>query len=313
MFLAPQSKYNVVLKQFDELQPGKAFYFLDEEDPGHLNLTMLAKRGNQFTWSYEEQGPERWTVLLHKNKTDDSPTIGEIAAEDIRKAEVLRKWEFDYCCGGKMTLQQACYEKGLDIIQVQKELEKALEQRPISRGHDFDKWELDFLADYIYNEHHKYFYNEDPVISSLMDKVVNQHVAKQPYLKDVAAWYIQLQIELVAHFLKEEEIIFPHIRGLVMSKKNNIPIKENGITNISGPLQMMEAEHEAAGEIIHQINSLTSNYTPPPDACSSFKLLYSKLEALEDDLHQHIHLENNILFPKAEKLETVIKQAGGYT
>jgi len=306
--LEPRLKHPSVFKQFDSLQSGQAFYILNDHDPKPLYYQMIAERGNVFTWTYEQNGPQWWKVLIQKNAAE-GPTLGELAASDIRKAEVFKKYGLDFCCGGKKSLKQACEEKNININQVEQELQQASQQKPISKGFDYNRWELDFLTDYIYNEHHKYFYEEDPVIADLMDKVVNHHVDAHPFLKNVSAWYIQLQTELNAHFLKEEEIVFPHIKELVQAKKTNSPVKENGIDDINGPLQMMEAEHEAAGEILEQINGITNNYTVPTDGCNSFKLLYHKLKALEEDLHQHIHLENNILFPKAAKLEKELKQA----
>ena len=305
--LEPTLKHPAVFKQFDELPAGGAFYIFNDHDPKPLYYQMIAERGNIFTWSYEQKGPQTWKVLIQKNAIE-GPTLGELAAADIRKAEVFKKYGLDFCCGGKKSLRQACEDKSLNITQVEQELQEALQQKPVSKGLDFNRWELDFLADYIYNEHHKYFYDEDPVIADLLDKVVAQHVDKHPFLKNVSAWYIRLQNELNAHFLKEEKIIFPHIKDLVLAKKTNTQPKEDGINDISGPLQMMEAEHEVAGEILEQINGITNYYTPPADACNSFNLLYQKLKALEEDLHQHIHLENNILFPKAAKLEKELKQ-----
>lgn len=198
--------------------------------------------------------------------------------------------------------------KNLNVSQLEKELHEASQQKTTLKGFDFNRWELDFLVDYIYNEHHKYCYEEGPVIADLMEKVVSHHGSAHHYLKNIAAWYATLQNELNTHFLKEEKILFPHIKQLVEAKKANTPLHKDGIQDVSEPLQMMEADHEAAGQILYEINGLTNNYAPPSTACNSFTLLYHKLEALEEDLHQHIHLENNILFPKAALLEKELKK-----
>lgn len=239
---------------------------------------------------------------------DTEPTVGELAAADIRKAEVFKKYGLDFCCGGKKSLRQACEEKNINLSQIEKELQEVSQQRMPSKGFDFNRWEIDFLADYIYNEHHKYYYEEAPVIAGLMEKVVNHHCAAHPYLKNIAVWYSALREELDLHFTMEEKIFFPYIKQLAQAKRTNTPVTEGYVQDISEPLQMMEEDHEAAGQILCEINGLTNQYTPPEDACNSFTLLYHKLKTLEDDLHQHIHLENNILFPKAILLEKELKK-----
>lgn len=242
-------------------------------------------------------------ILNEQDLADKEHTVGELAAADICKAEVFKKYGLDFCCGGRKSLKQACEEKNLDISQIEKELQEASRQKTTSKSFDFNRWELDFLADYIYNEHHKYYYEEKAVITELMEKVVGHHGTAHPYLKNIAAWYATLQNELDAHFLKEEKILFPYIKNLVQSKRTGKPLSAGCIRDIREPLQVMEADHEAAGQILCEINGLTNSYTPPSNACNSFALLYHKLKALEEDLHQHIHLENNILFTKASLLE----------
>lgn len=234
---------------------------------------------------------------------NDQPTLGEIAASDVRKAEVLKKYGFDFCCGGKQTLRQACKELNIDAAQVRKELYDIPQQQSRSNSFDFNRWEPDFLADYIYNEHHKYYYDEAPLIAGLMEKVVNHHATSHPFLQNLSALYSTLQNELSAHFFKEERVLFPLIKQLVDARRQNIVLQQNDIINLAAPLKAMEADHEAAGGLLAQIRSITTNYTLPANACNSFKLLYDKLIALEEDLHQHIHLENNILFAKALLLE----------
>ena len=300
--LEPKLKHPTIFQWFDDLPAGKAFYILNDHDPKPLYYQMIAERGNVFSWQYEEKGPQCWKVLIKKNTEEEGPTLGELAAADVRKAEVFKKFGIDFCCGGKKSLKQACEELKLDVAQVEKELNETVQQ---SRGtsFDFNRWELDFLSDYIYNEHHQYYYAEGPIIADLMQKVYNHHGASHPFLQKLSAMYKTLQSELSAHFLKEEKIIFPHIKNLVNAKKTNTAPVMDGIDNIQTPLQVMEADHEAAGGLLAEMRALTNGYTLPADACNSFALLYHKMKALEEDLHQHIHLENNILFAKAAKLE----------
>jgi regulator of cell morphogenesis and NO signaling len=297
--LEPKLKHPTIFKHFDSLKPGEAFYILNDHDPKPLYYQLIAERGNVFSWKYEEQGPLWWKVLIKKNNADEGPTLGELAAADIRKAEVFKKYGLDFCCGGKKSLKQACEENNLDAAKIEKELQEASQTRSTGTSFDFNRWGIDFLADYIYNEHHRYWYDEEPVISDLLKKVVSHHGPTHPELEKVASLYTTLRQELNAHFMKEERVLFPHIKELVRAKATRSFVMPTGIKNINEPLQMMEADHEAAGEILVELRKVTNDYTHPEDACNSFGLLYHKLKSLEEDLHQHIHLENNILFPKA--------------
>lgn len=264
---------------------------------------MIAERGNCFTWTYTEQGPAIWKVLIKKNSVDEGQTVGEIAAADVRKAEVFKKYGIDFCCGGKKTLKQACQDLRLDLDKIEEEVKAAqttVESKPFF---DFNRWDADFLADYIYNEHHLYYYRQNPVLCGLLEKVVNHHGQNHPELLQVANLYNILQTELNAHFIKEEKVLFPYIKNLAAANRNNTDAVPTSFDTITGPLQIMEADHEAAGELLEELRNTTNNYSAPADACNSFTMLYMKLKELDEDLHQHIHLENNILSKKALKLE----------
>jgi regulator of cell morphogenesis and NO signaling len=302
--LEPRLKHPTIFDRFDSLEPGQAFYILNDHDPKPLYYQMLAVRGNVFTWTYEQRGPEVWQVLIRKNQDQKGETVGEIAAADIRKAEVFKRYGIDFCCGGKKSLKQACLEKNLDPNKIQQELNKvAAQAEGRNKSFDFNRWQADFLVDYIYNEHHLYYYEEAPVIADLLEKVANHHGQKHPELIALYNLYNKLQKELNAHFLKEERVLFPHIKNLVQAKKTRTFPMPSGINNIQQPLHLMEEEHDEAGSILRAINEATNNYTLPEDACKSYSLLYHKLKNLEEDLHQHIHLENNVLFPKAAAIE----------
>ena len=298
--LEPPLKHSTVIKWFDSLEPGETLCIINDHDPKPLYYQMIAERGNIFTWKYNESGPVWWRVLIQKNNIEEGPTLGELVAADIRNAEVLRKYRLDFCCGGKKTLSQACEEKQLDRLAIEKELLEVSQQSKTT-ALSFNKWQLDFLADYIFNEHHQYWYNEEPIISELVQKVADHHGKLHSELVRVRELYVTLKEELNTHFLKEEKVLFPHIKQLVAIQKNTSR-KEVFLVNIDEPLQMMEADHEMAGALLGNIRKATGDYTLPPGACNSFKLLYYKLQSLEEDLHQHIHLENNILFPKAALL-----------
>jgi regulator of cell morphogenesis and NO signaling len=299
--LEPRMKHPTIFNWFDALQPGEGFTILNDHDPKPLYYQLIGERGNVFNWTYEENGPTVWRVVIKKNDVNEGPTVGEIAASDIRKAEVFKKYGLDFCCGGKKSLQQACAELNIDAAVVESELLEVAQGKD-KPNFDFNRWEPDFLADYIYNQHHTYYYNEGPIIGDLLQKVAGHHGDTQPHLLMLAELYRTLVMELNSHFIKEERILFPHIKQLMQAKRGNIAVPAEW-NNINGPIQVMEADHDAAGDLLKQMRELTHDYTLPESACNSFALLYKKLQDLEEDLHLHIHLENNILFPKAAKLE----------
>ena len=301
--IEPRLKHPTIFKYFDALKPGEAFCILNDHDPKPLYYQLLAERGNIFSWDYREKGPQWWKVQIKKN--DEGETIGQIAAKDIRKAAIFKKHGIDFCCGGKKSLQQVCDEKGLELAEVEKELDNIKESQ--SSSENFDRWSIEFLADYIYNKHHQYYYDEAPVIADLLIKVVDRHGSHFPELNKAQVLFLNLAQELNSHFHKEENIVFPFIKALVQAKKTGRTEELKNQFSLSQPIQMMESEHEEAGEILAELSELTNGYTAPSGACNSFQFLYKKLKDLEDDLHQHIHLENNILFPKTLQLEKELR------
>lgn len=303
--LLPALKHPTIFRKFDSLQDGESFVIINDHDPKPLYYQLLAERGNIFTWNYLEQGPEVWKVYIKKNDTANGETVGQIAAKDIRKAEVFKKYGIDFCCGGKKSLKQACEEKNISLEEVEAALEgvNSTQKAP----ENFDRWNPDFLADYIYNKHHQYYYDEAPIIGELLTKVVGHHGEKYPELQEVYRLFVTLAQELNAHFAKEEKVLFPFIKALVRAKQTGNVEELKNQFSITGPVQMMEADHDAAGEILAEISEATNGYNAPAGACNSFQFLYRKLKELEEDLHQHIHLENNILFPKALALEKELR------
>jgi regulator of cell morphogenesis and NO signaling len=303
--IEPRLKHPTIFKHFDALKEGEAFQILNDHDPKPLYYQLLGERGNIFTWNYLEKGPQWWKVQIKKNDMESGETVGEIAAKDLRKAEVFKKYGIDFCCGGKKSLKQVCEEKGLDVAVVEAELENPIQA--VSSANDYNRWEPDFLADYIYNQHHLYYYNELPIIKGLLTKVVQHHGDNHPELKYVYSLFAQLVQELDTHFMREEKVVFPFIKALALAKRTGNFETLNSQPSLTEPIQIMEADHEAAGGILADIEKITGKYNPPADACNSYQYLYKKLKELDEDLHQHIHLENNILFPKALKLDKELR------
>lgn len=231
-----------------------------------------------------------------------TPTIGEMVVQNYRKAEVFRKYGLDYCCGGKKTLEEACQRKGLDPETIQQDLD-ALDLQPSSDQPNFEHMAPDALADYIVQKHHAYVLDSLPILYELSLKVARVHGEKHPELLEIARLFHETADELQQHLLKEERILFPFIREMAIAQRLGAPSPRPVFGKVGNPIHMMESEHESAGSNMEQIRTLSSDYTPPEGACTSYRVLFAKLEEFENDLHQHVHLENNILFPGALRME----------
>lgn len=229
-------------------------------------------------------------------------TVGELVSQDWRKAEVFKKYGIDFCCGGKQSVEEACARKGVDPTQVETEL-REIESKGITNAQNFNAWELDFLADYIINNHHSYVKEAIPFIDELCHKVSRVHGDYHPELLEIEKHAADVIDELTQHMRKEEMILFPYIKKLVEASRNNTSIQSPPFGTIANPINMMEAEHTSAGSSMESIETLSNHFTPPQEACMSYRVLFAKFQEFLQDLHQHIHLENNILFPKALKLE----------
>ncbi len=301
--IEPRLKHPTIFERFDALLGGQAFIIHNDHDPKPLYYQMIAERGPVFNWEYLLEGPAIWEVKITRlNDGEQSETIGEMVANDYRKAEVFRKFGLDFCCGGKKTLEKACERKGLDVVEVKKAL-LAVENESNANVEDYTSWELDFLADYIINKHHKYIENAHLILSEFSNKVARVHGASHPEVVEIAHYYNEVAEELQLHMRKEEMILFPYIKELVAAKRSGVKMERPAFGSIQNPINMMEAEHVSAGGNMDKINELSNNFTPPEDACNSYRVLYAKLKEYELDLHHHIHLENNILFKKAIDLE----------
>jgi regulator of cell morphogenesis and NO signaling len=236
----------------------------------------------------------------------DQETLGQVVTKDPRKAEVFKKYGLDYCCGGKQTIKEACLEKGLDLAAVEQELRQA-DKMPASRPLPYDSWSLDFLVDYIVNTHHSYVKTQLPDIKAYAEKVMNVHGSQHPELIRIFQLVEEINEEMTAHMIKEENVLFPYVKQLVAAKNNQLPLPSARFGSVQNPISVMEMEHEMVGKNLAEIRQLTNNYSLPAGACASYSLLYKLLNEFEEDLHLHVHLENNILFPKALDIE---KQLG---
>ncbi|MBL7825839.1 MAG: iron-sulfur cluster repair di-iron protein [Saprospiraceae bacterium] len=229
-------------------------------------------------------------------------TVGEMVVADYRKAEIFRKFGIDYCCGGKKPLEDICLKKGIDPEAVKKELE-ALDQLPEEAPFEMEDWSLTQLADHIETKHHRYVAESIPILQELTAKVARVHGERHPELIEIAQRFQLVAQELQMHMMKEENILFPYIRRMELALLEHHAFPQPMFGSVQNPIRMMEAEHEFAGSHFEIIRHLSNEYTPPADSCTSYRVLFAKLDEFERDLHRHVHLENNLLFPAAIEME----------
>lgn len=231
-------------------------------------------------------------------------TLGEIVTADFRAAAVLEKHGLDFCCRGNRTLEQSCRDAGLRADEVLHELE-AIEASPSSSAPAFSAWTASALVDHIVTKHHAYVRDALPVLLAHAQKIAKVHGGRHPELVRVAELVEQVATEMTNHMMKEEHILFPYIVELASAAEAGTSAPFAPFGTVDNPIRMMEAEHESAGDAMFEIRELTDDYTVPADACTTYAVCLRELDAFEKDLHIHVHLENNILFPKASAMEHV--------
>lgn len=228
-------------------------------------------------------------------------SVGEIVADNFEYAKVFDKYKIDFCCNGSVPVVEACKQAGVEVDNVIRELESEMPEG--SAIVDFKSWPTDLLADYILKFHHRNIRKQGPEIAALLDKVCRAHGDNHPELYEVKALFNESLIDLESHLEKEEMVLFPYIYELCSTNENGRPAPYFHCGTIESPIAVMMAEHDAEGERYREISRLTNNYTVPEDGCSSYRLLLERLKAFEEALHHHIHLENNIVFPRAIAME----------
>ena len=233
----------------------------------------------------------------------ENQTIGDIVSKDIRTASVFKKYGLDFCCGGGKKLITVCEEKGVNLPDLLTDLEFVTHNSNTTI--DYRGMPLDDLVDYIFDKHHQYIYEFGPITAEFVNKVARVHGERNPETVEIAKVFNQLLAELHHHMMKEEQVLFPYIKNLMKMDKG-----EEGIfitrQFVSYPIRVMGIEHENAGSILRKLKELSDNYEPPVNACNTYRAAYANLNDMENDIHLHIHLENNILFPKTISLESKI-------
>jgi len=236
---------------------------------------------------------------------DNQSNIGKIVAENYKAAAVFKQYGIDFCCNGNRTIESACRKKQIDEEQLLAELQDAVTQKGTGEI-DFKSFPLDLLADYIEKTHHRYVDRKIREITPYLRRIVEVHGDNHPELLVVEQLFQQSAGDLTAHMKKEELVLFPAIRRLVQSQLSGSTMSETPLGTIAEVIARMEQDHEAEGERFRHISELTDQYNPPADACNTYRVTFSLIDEFEEDLHRHIHLENNILFPKAIELEKTL-------
>ncbi len=234
--------------------------------------------------------------------------VGQIVADDYQTAAVFSKYGIDFCCRGNRTLDEVCQKNQIDPEELISALER-IDSNSSGDRIDFQSWELDLLADYIEKKHHRYVRQRIPQIKPYLDKIVKVHGRVHPELLEIANEFDASIIELNAHMQKEELNLFPHIRNMVEAQTKPGSMKVPMFGTVRNPIQVMMEEHDQEGVRFRKIRKLSNDYTPPADACQTYRVTFAMLEEFEQDLHQHIHLENNILFPQSAELEEKMEYA----
>ena len=225
--------------------------------------------------------------------------VGDIVASDFRAARVFEQFGIDFCCGGRRSVGEACRVAAVSP----RDVEAALESLPAdSRDDEANSWPLSRLIDHIVTKHHAYVRATMPAIHQYLEKLVAVHGVRHPELEQVAATFETIERDLSQHLIKEERVLFPYVREL----ESRAAACGRGVSpfgSVENPIRMMEREHRDAADELHEIRALTHAYTAPDDGCATYRVCMAELENFERDLHRHVHLENNVLFPRAIALE----------
>lgn len=229
-------------------------------------------------------------------------SLGDFVTENASTAMVFERYGLDYCCHGHQTLEESCKECGVALSEV---LDAVIALgTPNTESHPAAEWkDLDALTLFIVGHHHRYLRDIAPTLKGWLDNVVSRHGVKHVELAEVRQLFHELDAELTTHMLKEENILFPFIDELAIAKRSSELLPNGPFGTILNPVRVMEHDHQLIGVLLARLRSLTGRYTPPQDACETYQLCYTELTRYEQDLHRHIHLENNVLFPGAIELE----------
>lgn len=231
--------------------------------------------------------------------------IGSIVNNDFRTAAIFKQNKIDFCCKGGRTIEEACANNKINPEKIYNAIASLPNKETIEI--DFQNFPIDLLTDYIEKTHHRYADEKTPIIQAFLEKLAQVHGDRHPELFQIKDLFFESVVDLKTHFKKEEMVLFPYIRNMVKTNLANNEFTSPAFGTVKNPIAMMKEDHTVEGERFEKIATLTSGYTPPADACNTYRVTYAMLEEFENDLHTHIHIENNILFPKAIQFENTLK------
>jgi regulator of cell morphogenesis and NO signaling len=234
---------------------------------------------------------------------EKNQTIRDIAIQHPESVRVFENLGIDYCCGGKRPLGEACEKANVPIATLMQLLGELDNSGVSQEGQQWNVASFRNLTAHIVNRHHRYVRDEAPRLETLLQKVVTRHGGAHPELGDIQETFRALSAELMSHMMKEERVLFPFLEQLEAAARSGGPVPVACFPTVEFPISRMLAEHDDAGVLTARIRELSAGYQPPDDACPSYRGLYHGLEEFERDLHHHVHLENNILFPRAIEME----------
>lgn len=231
--------------------------------------------------------------------------VGELVARHPVTARIFEQAGVDYCCGGQATIGEACQRANIAPGELLSRLDLA-SKAPASETFQPQALGINELIEHIESKHHTFTRSELERAGRLMAKVLDAHGKRHAELAELSQTLDDLASELMVHLDKEERLLFPYLRALSTAEQTKSPLNRPAFRTVLNPLRVMSEEHDAAGIFLRRLRELSSEYTPPSDACGTYRALYESLASLESDLHQHIHLENNVLFPRALPLERIV-------
>ena len=289
--LPPQGKHQHIFETLENIAEMEDIILVNDHDPKPLYYQMNQIYPDVFSWTYLQEGEDDvWKVKISL-KPRFNKTVREVVLQYPPSVAIFKKYRIDYCCKGNVTFMEACAAKGLDGEEVLAEIRQ--NESEGSYPIRFQDGKLGAVCDFIENNHHNYIRKNMPLITQLLDKVTKVHHRDHAFLVELNRTFFELSNELMRHLEKEESTYFPLIKEY--ERTGMLPDAGAGLK------EELENEHREVGELLEEIQTLTNNYELPAGACASFELTYKFLKEYEDDLHQHIHLENNILFPKIKE------------
>ena len=289
--LPPQGKHQHIFETLENIAEGEDIILVNDHDPKPLYYQMNQMYPDVFSWTYLQEGEnDVWKIKISL-KPRFSKTVREVVLQYPPSVAVFKKHRIDYCCRGNVSFMDACTAKGLDGEEVLAEIRQSEAQGNYPLR--FQDWKLSTICDFIENNHHNYIRKNTPLIAQLVSKVTKVHHNDHAFLVELNRTFFELSKDLMSHLEKEEADYFPLIKQYEQSGM----LPDGG----AGLKEELENEHREVGDLMAEIRELTNNYELPAGACASFELTYKFLKEFEDDLHQHIHLENNILFPKVKE------------